>query len=257
MNRLKGKVAVITGGGGCIGRTLVQIFVREGAKVGFSDIDEKSGLTTQELVSKETSGGESFFTKVDVSKEIEVKNWIDSVASKWGKIDILVNNAAVFIFGTVEEASSEDWDRILGVNVKGYAFCAKHSAPHLRKNGGGSIVNIGSISSFIAQEKFVPYNSAKGAVLQMTRCMAMDMGVDNIRVNAVCPGTIDTDATSKHAAKLGITKQELVDTVIKDHFVKRLGTTEDVAYATVFLAGDESTFITGTTLVVDGGVLAQ
>jgi len=156
----------------------------------------------------------------------------------------------------VEKATEEDWDKVFAVNVKGYAFCSKHAAPYLRKQGG-AIINIASVSSFVAQPEFVPYNTSKGAVVQLTRCMAMDLGVDNIRVNAICPGTIDTAATEKHAAQLGTTKSELTKEVLKGHFIKRLGKPEDVAYAAVFLGGDESTFITGSCLAVDGGFLAH
>jgi NAD(P)-dependent dehydrogenase (short-subunit alcohol dehydrogenase family) len=197
------------------------------------------------------------FYQVDITNENQVKQWIESTINHFGNIDILVNNAAAFIFGTVEEASSEDWDRVFNVNVKGYALCSKYAIPHMKKNGKGSIIHIGSQSGFIAQPKFTPYNSSKGAILQLTRCMAMDYGEFNIRVNCICPGTIDTPATSEHAKKLGISKEELVKITIKDHFLKKLGSVDDVAYAVLFFASDESSFITGTSLLIDGGNTAH
>jgi len=267
--RIFNKVALVTGGGGSIGRAIVLLFAREGAKVSFVDTDESFGLETLELVklqyqsnnkrNEEQNSLENIvsYQKMDVSNEDQVKRWIQSVADKWGRIDILVNNAAAFVFGTVEEATSYEWDRVLSVNVKGYAFCIKHVAPIMRRQQEGSIVNMASISSFIAQPGFVPYNTSKGAILQLTRCTAMDLGVDNIRVNCVCPGTIDTPATDKHAQKLGITKDQLTKKVVEGHFLKRLGTTEDVAYAVLFLASNESKFITGTPIIVDGGFTAN
>jgi len=198
-----------------------------------------------------------FFSVVDVSSPTDLKNWIDEVGNKEGKINIVIPNAAQYVFGKIEEVDEAAWDKVLNTNVKGYANCAKFSLPWLRKAGGGSIVNIASVSSFIAQPQFVPYNTSKGAIMQLTRCLAMDLGPENIRVNAVCPGTIDTPATSLHAKKLGLTKAQLTEETVKTHFIKRLGTTLDCAYATLFLASDESSFITGTHLMVDGGYTAH
>lgn len=178
------------------------------------------------------------------------------ITENLGGLDVLVNNAAVFVFGTVEQATEEDWDKILSVNIKGYAFAAKHSAPLLRVKGKGAIVNIASISSFIAQPEFVPYNATKGAILQMSKCMACDLAKDNIRVNCVCPGPIETQATIKHAEKLGKSKQQIVDEMNSHMLIHRMGKPEEVAHAVLFLASDEASFITGTHLVVDGGYLA-
>jgi NAD(P)-dependent dehydrogenase (short-subunit alcohol dehydrogenase family) len=140
---------------------------------------------------------------------------------------------------------------------QGYAFCSKKAVPHMRKRGQGAIINIASISSFVAQEAFVPYNTSKGAIMQMTRCMAFDLGVDNIRVNAVCPGAIDTPATELHAQKLGITKEELKKDFYKQQFLKRMGEPRDVSNSVIFLASDEAKHITGTHLMVDAGYTAM
>jgi len=249
-------VTLITGAGGSIGRDIAIGCAEQGAIVYISDINEAEGTESVKII-QEQVGVKAHFKKVDIVKEEEVKAWIEESIKQQGGIDVLVNNAVAFVFGKVEDVTSEQWDRALGVNVKGYAICCKYVVPHMRKKKGGSIVNIASISSFIAQPAFVPYNTTKGAVLQLTRCMAMDLGADNIRVNAVCPGNIDTPATSTHAKFLGITKEELVQQALKSHFIKRFGTGRDVANAVIFLASDESTFITGTTLAVDGGYLAH
>lgn len=143
------------------------------------------------------------------------------------------------------------------MNVKAYALCAKHALRYMKAQRRGSIVNISSISAMIAQPAFAPYNTSKGAVLQLTRCIALDHGPDGVRCNAVCPGTIDTPATSKHAAKLGLTKAQLTEIVVQDHFIKRLGHVDEVAFAALFLASDESSFTTGSTLMVDGGYTAH
>lgn len=218
---------------------------------------EKEGQQTVQEIEAKHGQDRAFFHKIDVSKEAEVQSLVKVVVDKWGGVDVLVNNAAVFVFGTIEEVSSDDWDRALGVNVKGYAFMAKHVMPLMKAKRSGSIINVGSISSFIAQPAFVPYNTTKGAILQLTRCLALDCGDWNIRVNCVCPGSIDTPATASHAKKLGVTKEELVEQAVKQHFIKRMGTTDDVAKCVLFLASDESTFVTGAAIPVDGGFLAQ
>lgn len=251
-NRLEGKVAIVTGGSKAIGKTICEVFAKEGATVYFCARDKPEGEATCKGITDQ--GGKAFFAQVDVANEAELKAWIDSVGEKEGRIDVVVPNAAAFVFGTIDEVTSEDWDKILSVNVKGYANCTKFSLKWIRAGGkGGSIVNMASISSHVAQPAFVPYNTTKGAIMQMTRCLAMDLGPEGIRVNAVCPGTIDTPATTLHATKLKMTKEELVELTVKDHFIKRLGSTLDCAHATLFLASDESTFVTGTFLMVDGG----
>lgn len=252
--RMKGRVAVVTGGGQAIGRTIVEVLAKEGAAVHFC-ARRPDGASVADAL---TGGGhEAYFRQVDVTDEQALKGWLDSVGERHGRIDVVVPNAVNFVFGKIDDVTSADWDAILSVNVKGYANTIKYALPHIRKTGrGGAVVNIASISSFIAQPAFVPYNTTKGAILQMTRCMAMDLGPERIRVNAVCPGVIDTPATSKHAKNLGIPKSELAAECVKSHFLKRLGSTLDCAYAVLFLASEESSFITGTSLLVDGGLTA-
>ena len=272
--RVMNRVAIVTGGTQAIGKTCVEVLAKEGAIVYFCGRRAQLGEHLQENLRRElkerkvgegVAGERVFFDVADVGDEVSLKKWIDSVGEKEGKIDIVLPNAAAFVFGHVDEVTSDDWDVILNTNVKGYSNCVKFALPYLRSTQpnidrgrnpnrvGGSVVMMASVSSHIAQPSFLPYNTSKGAIIQMMRCMSLDLGPERIRVNAICPGTIDTPATSKHATKLNITKAELTEMQCKSHFVKRLGSTLDCAYATLFLASDESSFITGASLIVDGG----
>jgi NAD(P)-dependent dehydrogenase (short-subunit alcohol dehydrogenase family) len=160
----------------------------------------------------------------------------------------------MFLFGAVENVSAEAWSQILNVNVRGYALMAKAVVPLLKKQRSGSIIQMASISSWIAQPDFVPYSTTKGAILQMTRNLALDLGSYNIRCNAICPGAILTPATSRHAAHLNIPLDELVEQGVKTQCLKRWGTTQEVANLTVFLASDLCHFATGASFLVDGGL---
>lgn len=163
------------------------------------------------------------------------------------------SSAAIFTMGPVEKTSAEDWNRIFDVNVRGYALMAKHIVPLMKAQRSGSIIQMASISSWIAQPEFVPYSTTKGAVLQMTRNLALDLGPFNIRCNAICPGTILTPATHKHAANLKITMDEFVEEEVKKFCLKRLGSPDEIANLTVFLASELCSFATGASFLVDGG----
>jgi NAD(P)-dependent dehydrogenase (short-subunit alcohol dehydrogenase family) len=249
--RLKDKVAIITGAGAGIGREIAQLFALEGAKVVVAEINEHSGLETVANIQKK--GGEAIFCQTNIAVEEEVKKMSTAAISAFGRINILVNNAAAFVFGKVEEVSSEDWAKVLNTNVIGYANCVKEVLPAMREAGGGSIINMASVSSFIAQPAFIPYNASKGAILQMTRCLAMDLAPDKIRVNAVCPGAIKTEATKKHIESLGLVEEQAYIDFGQDALMKRMGLPMEVAYGVLFLASDEASFITGEHLVIDGG----
>jgi len=249
--RLEGKHAFVTGGASGIGSAIVRRFVEESCFVVFCDVDNDAGMELEASLNKEAL--KCKYIHCNVSKEYEVEAILKAFFDEPAKLDIVINNAAIFRFRTVEDCTEETWDEIFAVNVKGYAFVVKHALPYLRKSRAASIVNIGSISSFIAQPAFVPYNTCKGAVLQLTRCMAMDLAKDNIRVNAVCPGGIDTPATSLHAASEGKTRDQVVQDLSNLHLIPRMGRPEEVANAVLFLASDEASFITGHPLMVDGG----
>ena len=200
--RLKDKNAIITGSGNGIGKATAELFAKEGANVVVADIEEDSAKETVENIKK--SGGEADFIKVDTSDLDSVERMVNFSIKKYGDINILVNNAAAFVFGKIEDIDQTDWNKVLGVNVIGYANCVQKSLDSLKKNKDSSIINIASVSSFIAQPEFIPYNTSKGAVLQLSKCLAMDLGQYNIRVNSICPGSIRTRASDMHINSLGL-----------------------------------------------------
>jgi NAD(P)-dependent dehydrogenase (short-subunit alcohol dehydrogenase family) len=251
INSLDGKTAIITGSGNGIGRAIAIRFAAEGAKVTIAEIEEDAGQETADLINQ--AGGTALFTRTDTTDSESVKSAVSTTISAHGEVDLLVNNAAAFVFGTVEEVTPDDWAKVFGVNVIGYANCVREVLPSMRKQNGGAIVNIASVSSFIAQPAFIPYNSSKGAVAQLTRCLAMDLASDNIRVNAVCPGTIHTRATDLHIDSLDIDPEEALEDFGKGSLMKRVGQPEEIASGALFLASDEASFMTGAQIVIDGG----
>ena len=242
MNRLKDKVAIITGGAAGIGRATAELFAEEGAKVVVAD--------------RVMPEGEALFVETDISNEEDCRRVCDEAVRAFGRLDILVNNAAVFVLKGVE-ATVDDWQRSLSVNLVGTALMSKYASEHMKQSGGGAIVNLGSISSFVAQPSFVTYSATKAAILQMTRNMAMDLAPFNIRVNCVCPGTIVTRATEEHMARVGMSKEDFFAAESPKYLLKRVGEPREVAYPILFLASDEASFITGTHLMVDGGYTTQ
>lgn len=249
--RLADKVAVITGAGSGIGRAIADLFAQQGAKVLIGELDEPAGRAAAEAIT--AAGGTAVFQAADVAREDDCRNLASTAVNRFGAIHILVNNAAAFVFRKIEDATMDDWQRVLGVNVIGPANCVRFAAPAMRAAGGGAIVNIASVSSFIAQPGFVPYNTSKGALLQLTRCLAMDLAADNIRVNSICPGEIHTAATDRHISYLGIDREQALIKLANQAVLRRVGQPHEVAAAALFLASDEASFITGATLVVDGG----
>jgi NAD(P)-dependent dehydrogenase (short-subunit alcohol dehydrogenase family) len=252
--RLKGKVAIVTGGGSGIGRATCELFAEEGAQVVVADVDQGQGESVAANIKK--SGGQAHFVLTDISREEDAARLTAETVGNFGAVDILVNNAAVFVLKGIE-ATVEDWRRSLDVNVIGPSLVSRFAVEEMKKRGGGAIVNLGSMSSFIAQPHFVTYSATKAAMVQMTRNMAMDLAPFNIRVNCVCPGTIITQATERHRAQVGITLEQFMAEEGAKHLLNRVGQPREVAYAILFLASDEASFITGTHLMVDGGYTAQ
>jgi len=251
--RLKDKVAIITGSGSGIGQATAVLFAEEGAKVVVADVDLAGGEKT--VLEIQQKGGQALFVHADISEEEDAKKIADEAVRVFGRIDILVNNAATFVLKGFE-ATVEEWQRSLGVNVIGTALCTKHAVEHMKKTGG-AVVILGSISSFVAQPNFFAYSATKAAMLQMARNMAMDLGPYRIRVNCVCPGTILTPASYRHMAKAGLTLEQFNAEEGAKTFLGRIGKPREVAHAILFLASDEASYITGTALMVDGGYTAQ
>lgn len=252
--RLKSKRIVVTGGSSGIGKAICKLFAEQGARLVIGDLDENGGQETADEI--RSAGGDARFLKTDVSNDQEAQALIKYAAAELGGIDIVINNAAAFVFGMVEDVSRKDWEKVMGVNVVGPATIVRYALPHLRKSGVGSIVNMASIGSFVVCPAFVPYNTSKGALLQLTRSLAIDLAVDNIRVNCVCPGSIYTPATEKHIEFENVDRDVFLTEAANESFFKRLGTAEEVAFAALFLASDEASFITGTHIIVDGGATA-
>jgi NAD(P)-dependent dehydrogenase (short-subunit alcohol dehydrogenase family) len=241
----------VTGSGTGIGQAIVELFAREGAKVMVAELDGTSGKNVADGIRK--AGGTAKFHRTDVSKEAEVRAMVEATVAEFGTVNVLVNNAAAFVFGKVEDIKDADWQRVFGVNVIGPSYCVRSVLPHMRRAGGGAIVNIASVSSFVAQPAFIPYNASKGAVLQVTRCLAMDLAPDNIRVNAVCPGAIKTSATDRHIDFMGWDREKSYREFGESALLKRMGTPSEIANGALFLASDEASFVTGAHLVIDGG----
>ena len=255
MGRLDGKVAAITGGASGIGEATVWRFIEEGAKVAFADRDRERG--EQIAAELEAAGADALFMTVDIQREAEAMAFIQQAEAHFGQLHILVNNAGIRMYQTVVEASEASWDTMLGVNLKGYAFCAKAAIPAMRRAGGGSIVNTASIRSITSGFNTVQYDTTKAAVAGLTRAMAHDHAAEGIRVNAVGPGPILTRFHEKRAADAGRHIDEFTEEFGGSTMLKRPGTPREVANCILFLASDEASFVTGTILYVDGGKTAM
>lgn len=255
MGRLDGKVAAITGGASGIGEATVRLFIEEGAKVAFADRDRERG--EQIAAELEAAGADALFMAVDMQREAEAMAFIQQAEAHFGHLHILVNNAGIRMYQTVTEASEASWDTMLGVNLKGYAFCAKAAIPAMQRAGGGSIVNTASIRSIVAGSHTVQYDTTKAAVAGLTRAMARDHAADGIRVNAVGPGPILTRFHEKRAADAGRQIDAFAEEFGAETMLKRPGTPREVANCILFLASDEASFVTGTILYVDGGKTAM
>ena len=245
--RLKGKVAIVTGGASGMGRSEATIFAREGARVMVADILQREG----EEVAKGIDGGR--YMKLDVTSEADWQALITATEREFGKLDILVNNAGISGTYQPDTLSTEAWDKVMDINAKGVFLGMKHAIPAMKRAGGGAIVNISSISGFAGQHGVhMAYNASKGAVRIMTKTVAVQHAADNIRCNSVHPGFMPAMRTS-----VGSANPEWRAKVLKAVPMKREGRVEEVANAVLFLASDEASYITGTELVVDGGFLAM
>jgi len=248
--RLERKVALISGGARGMGAAEARLFASEGAKVVIGDVLEEEGRQTEAQINE--AGGECLFIRLDVTSE---PNWQDAVATtvaRFGKLDILVNNAGIFRTERVEDTSEQSWDQVMDVNAKGVFLGTKAAIPEMRKVGGGSIVNISSIAGLVGSPYSSAYNASKGAVRLLTKSTAIQYAKDGIRANSVHPGVIETEMTRDVVNDEAFRQFRLVTNPIP-----RLGQPEDVAYGVLFLASDESSFMTGSELVIDGGWTAQ
>lgn len=248
--RLTGKVAIISGAAKGQGETEARMFASEGASVVIGDILEEDGKQIEAEINE--SGGKALFVKLDVTSE---QDWIDAVKSAvhhFGKLDVLVNNAGIYSRTNIEHTPVDEWDRIIDINVKGVFLGTKHSIPAMRDSGGGSIINISSTAGIVGSGRGSAYGTSKGGVRLFTKYTAIQGAVDGIRANSIHPGPIDTDMIAENLS----TPEGRANSESRIP-IGRVGTVEDVAYGVIFLASDESSYMTGSELVIDGGMTAQ
>ena len=248
--RLEGKTALITGGSEGIGKATALLFCKEGATVG---IMARTQENLEKVVSEAEGPGEIISYKADVSNSGDVENAVNDFYEKYGKIDILFNNAGILEGGTVVTTSEEVWDRTMDINVKGVYLASKFAIPYMAKHGGGSVINNSSVLGMVGMENCMAYNASKGAIRQITRSMALDHAADNIRVNSICPGYIKTKMDVEFMGNPPDAEEQL-DKIAADMIpLVRRAEPEEVAQSVLFLASDESKYMTGSDLVIDGG----
>ena len=248
--RLNGKVALITGAARGQGAAEARLFAQEGAKVVLADVLDQEGSVVAAEIAE--AGGDALYVHLDVTNEDDWDRAIQSAVSSFGKIDILVNNAGIWRRGHVLETSSEQWDLVLGVNAKGVFLGTKAAILEMRKAGGGSIINISSTAGLVGSRTSSAYSASKGAVRIFTKSTAIQYAAEGIRANSIHPGPIDTDMGDQVWPDADSRKTAVARTALA-----RIGTAEDIAYGALYLASDESSFVTGAELVIDGGLTAQ
>jgi NAD(P)-dependent dehydrogenase (short-subunit alcohol dehydrogenase family) len=251
--RLQGKVAVVTGAGGGMGRVAAQLFAREGARVAVADVDVRAGEETVAQITE--AGGEAFFVQTNVAEDGQVQNLMDATFARYGALHVLYNNAGIMPNedGSITEMTEAIFDKVIDINLKGASYCCKYAIPHMIASGGGSIINIASFVALLGCT--VPqdvYTMSKGALIAQTKSLAVQFAKQGIRANAICPGPIETPMlrtlwTSEEARNLRLSRIPL----------GRFGAAEDIVYLGLYLASDESAWTTGAVMVVDGGITSN
>jgi NAD(P)-dependent dehydrogenase (short-subunit alcohol dehydrogenase family) len=253
MGALDGKRALITGGASGIGRAAALLFAGEGAAVAVADRDRVRGQEVAQEIADH--GGRGLFISADVTRAQDCKTAVERTVDALGGLNVLFNNAGVIVRRTVMDLEEDEWDRVMEVNVKSVFLMSKFAIPAMASAGGGSIINMSSGWGLAGGPKAAAYCASKGAVVLLTKAMALDCGPEHIRVNCLCPGDVDTPLLREEARQLGVQETEFLADAAKRP-LRRVGTPEDIARAALFLASDASSYITGTALVVDGGGLA-
>ena len=248
--RLKGKACLISGGSRGIGAAQARLFASEGARVAIGDVLEAEGLRVAEEISDD--GGDAMFLRLDVSCEDDWRAAITAVERAYGRLDVLVNNAGIFLRAGVEETTPEEWDRVMAVNARGVFLGTREAIPAMRRAGGGSIVNLSSIAAIVGFASSAAYPASKGAVRLLTKATAVQYAKEGIRANSLHPGSTATDMM----AEVFKSEEELAERLAVVP-MGRFSTPEEIAYGALYLASDESSFVTGAELVIDGGHTAQ
>jgi NAD(P)-dependent dehydrogenase (short-subunit alcohol dehydrogenase family) len=255
VRRFESKSVMVTGGAHGIGRASALRFASEGAHVAIVDIREEEGRRVAEECG--AAGGRGLAFRVDVSSPDEVAAVVEKVAGEFGGIDILHSNAGRLTAGTILEVTLEEWLRVLAVNVTSMFLVARAVVPIMQARGGGAVVTTGSISGMFGEPALAAYATSKAAVINLTRQMAIDFAPDGIRVNSVCPGWVDTGFNDPQFAHDSMTAEDIQEAIARTVPMRRQGTPEEMAAAVAFLASDDASYITGTTLLVDGGLLSH
>jgi NAD(P)-dependent dehydrogenase (short-subunit alcohol dehydrogenase family) len=252
MDRVKGKVAIVTGGASGIGEATAKLLAREGAKVAIVDIDDENGKRAASEIVK--AKGAAAFWHMDISQETQVKETFADIFKKYGKLHILVNNAGIPGYRKPpHETTSAEWDRVMNVNLKGAFFCTKYAAPYMIKSGRGSIINVASVYGLIGCDTPV-YDTSKGGLRSMSKSDALVYAKSNIRVNSIHPGNIDTPLFRRLVEKIGGGLENTIKLLSTMCPMDRMGTPEEIANGILFLASDESSYMTAAELVIDGGM---
>lgn len=251
MARLTGKVAVVTGGGVGIGRAAAEELAAAGSSVVVADIDGARAEEAAAAIGR--AGGHAHAVRADVASAEDAERLASEAVNRFGGVDILYNNAAIQIYGSVTEISEADWDATFAVNVKGVYLCSRACIPHMRKRGGGAIVNAASVQGILTQKRVAAYAASKGAVIALTRAMALDCAELGIRVNCICPGSVDTPMLRANASVEG-DADEVLARWGRNHPIGRVGRPEEIGRLVTFLCSDDASFITGASYVIDGGL---
>ena len=247
--RLENKVAFISGGGRGMGEVMAKLFAGEGASVVIGDVLEEEGKQVEAAINE--TGGNCLFVRLDVTDESQWQQAVAATVARFGKLDILINNAGIYRTNQIENTSAEEWDQVLAINSKGVFLGTKAAIPEMRKAGGGSIINLSSVAGLVGSADSGAYNASKGAVRLLTKSTAIQYAKEGIRANSIHPGTIETPMTADLLSGEG--RQDRMNRTP----LRRLGRADDVAYGALYLASDEASFVTGSELVIDGGRTAE
>ena len=247
--RLENKVAFISGGGRGMGEVMAKLFAQEGASVVIGDVLEDEGKQVEAAINE--TGGNCLFFRLDVTDESQWQQGVAATVARFGKLDILINNAGIYRTNKIENTSAEEWDQVLAINGKGVFLGTKAAIPEMRKAGGGSIINLSSVAGLVGSADSGAYNASKGAVRLLTKSTAIQYAKEGIRANSIHPGTIETPMTADLLSGEG--RRDRINRTP----LRRLGRADDVAYGALYLASDEASFVTGSELVIDGGRTAE